>query len=97
MYPQGHLKELEISRERSRQEREAIRAEQIRPLTQKISDWWEALPQEQRTSQYTMESLRNIFGVSGSRIGPALIALGWTRGRSWRSEGSYYRYWRPPG
>jgi hypothetical protein len=92
----GYMRQLEISRKEYQKQKEAIRAERNRPLTQKISEWWEALPPELRNDRYTMTWLTNHFCVGGAKIGPALIALGWKRGRSWKADGSYYRYWMPP-
>jgi len=71
----------------------AFDAELNKPLTLKIREWWETLPDEEKYRPYSMCELVEIFKVAPGRLGISLIEAGWSRFRSWRAA-NYRRWWR---
>ena len=49
------------------------------------------------TKPFSMQELENALGSQGRHIGPVLLALGWTRMRTWGGTQPFRRYWLPSG
>lgn len=78
-----------------RAEIQAIKAETPAPLTlsERIIEWWRALPQEEQQATYSMEFFRDYFGEAPARLGPVLFSLGWERKRIWEVGKPHRRVW----
>lgn len=63
------------------------------PLSERITNWYNALPPSEQNRHYTMKELRTIFNETPQQIGATLFELGWSRKRLWRDETPTARYW----
>ena len=80
-------------------QKEQTRAQRSPPATlqQRIQDWFNALPELTRQRPFSMGEIAAATESQGRHIGPVLLALGWTRMRTWSSNHPYRRYWLPSG
>lgn len=89
--PIGYLEQLRQNRKTAQAKRAAIT--NAPPLHERIQEWYNALPCEEKSQVYTMREFRALFGESPQMIGAALFALGWSRKRMWRDDRPTARYW----
>ena len=80
-------------------QKEQMRTLRYAPTTlqQRIQVWFSALPELTRHRPFSMQELENALGSQGRHIGPVLLALGWTRMRTWGGTQPFRRYWLPSG
>jgi len=74
----------------------AVVADPRAALRAQVTQWYSALPLEDRAPRYLLEDLVKLFGATPQQLGLALAELGWRRKRVWLNEGPYRRYWYPP-
>jgi len=90
-HPIGYLEMLKRRREAAQAKRAAIT--NVPPLHERIEQWYDALPCDEKSQVYTMKEFRALFGESPQKIGATLFDLGWTRKRMWRDDRPTARYW----
>ena len=66
-------------------------------LRQKITDWYNNLPEVSRDRAFAMSEIEDAVKSQGRYISAVLLQLGWQRKRKWSTQGRYFRYWLPPG
>jgi hypothetical protein len=78
-----------------RRERLEQQLNQPPPLTlrDRISKWWETVPESVKSNKWHMDFFVQQFGASPAKIGPALYSLGWERRREWTPGKPHGRYW----
>ena len=87
----GYLEQLRLKREAAQAKKAAISKQP--PLRERIEEWYNTLPCEDKTRAWTMKEFRALFNDSPQKIGAALFELGWTRKRMWRDDMPTARYW----
>ena len=65
-------------------------------LQTRLQAWFNGLPEFTRRRPFSMAEFEQAVGRPGRLISPALLALGWRRGRKWTSRYHYHRLWLPP-
>lgn len=96
--PATTTSELAMSAYLQSLQKEQTRAQRLAPVTlqQRIQDWFNALPELTRQRPFSMGEIAAATESQGRHIGPVLLALGWTRMRTWSGNHPYRRYWLPP-
>jgi hypothetical protein len=92
----AYLEDLKRLTAERRAGRAVVLSERNKPLTETITEWFDALPGSEQCRRYKMQEFVDWFGVAPSLIGPALFKLGWQRKRGWRVSEPFSNYWIPP-
>lgn len=67
-----------------------------RDLRQRLTDWYDSLPEISRARPFAMVELERALGTQGRYLSEVLLNLGWQRRRKWVGARQYHRYWVPP-
>jgi len=82
----------------SRELQEESRDPQQSPLglRQRLTNWYDGLPEISRVRPFAMMELERALNTQGKYLSPVLLSLGWERKRKWTGAGQYPRFWVPP-
>ena len=82
-----------LERRRLEQLNEKQRQPSSLSLEDKIRNWWETVPEEEKRMNYRMDFFVNRFGAIRQKLGLALYSLGWQRKRRWTPGKPFSRFW----
>jgi hypothetical protein len=91
-----YLTRLKAHAAAQRDRHAALQRDRSRPLRERIEQWLMQLPENELKDRYLMEDFVALFNAPAGHIGKALHELGWRRGRSWKADQPFSRYWVPP-